>query len=349
MDRKCKDFVGQNIVQNYRIISCASFGSSGSGVVTDYLSEFKGIYNPGDYEFRFLQDYGGITTLEDCLVHSHHRHNSDIAIKIFKKYIDYQCGDIFNQRYERFFKGRFRDISYRFLDELIEAKWDGYWEEYQVLSPTIISLLKYKIYPRLLRLLNANRGYLARYVPRREMYFSNPTPEYFIECVKRYLNRLYQVVDPTHQYEYLFFDQLLPSDDIDRYFQYFDDLHVVVVDRDPRDYYIENVLKYGEGWVPRDIDKYIALYRSIRKKLLMQSEHPNILRLRFEDTIYNYEEFSAKINSFLSLSVENHSYPQKYFDPKKSIHNTQLWKKGGVDMKVIDKIEDCLAEYCYPF
>ena len=57
----------------YKIITCASYGASGSGIVTNYFEEFDNIFNAGDMEFRFLQDFGGITTLEDCLVHSHHR------------------------------------------------------------------------------------------------------------------------------------------------------------------------------------------------------------------------------------------------------------------------------------
>lgn len=335
--------------QNYKIVSCASFGSSGSGVVTDYLSEFKCIYNPGDYEFRFLQDYGGITTLEDCLVHSHHRHNSDIAIKLFKKYVDYQSGDIFNRRYERFFGGKFKELSYRFLDEIIDAEWQGYWEEYQVLSPVIVTILKYKIYPRLLRLLSGNKGYIAKYVPRKKMYFANPTPEYFVECVQRYLESLFRVVDTTHRYKYLFFDQLLPSDDINRYFKYFKDLHVIVVDRDPRDYYIENVLRFGEGWVPRDLDKYIIFYKGVRKKLVPALDNPNILRIRFEDTIYHYDEFTKQINVFLNLSSEEHTCPFKHFNPEKSVHNTRLWEKMKVSPTIISRIENELGEYCYPF
>ncbi|GHU74081.1 hypothetical protein FACS189450_14630 [Spirochaetia bacterium] len=47
-------------MNNYKIVSCASFGGTGSGVVTDYLAEFDNIYNPGDSEFRFLHDYCGV-------------------------------------------------------------------------------------------------------------------------------------------------------------------------------------------------------------------------------------------------------------------------------------------------
>ena len=71
----------------HKIITCASFGNTGSGVITDYLLEFDNILNPGDYELRFLHDYDGVSTLEHALVHNFHRMNSDIAIQNFIRYI----------------------------------------------------------------------------------------------------------------------------------------------------------------------------------------------------------------------------------------------------------------------
>ena len=336
-------------MNKYKIISCASFGSSGSGVVTDYLQEFNNIYNPGDFEFRFLQDYGGVTTLEDCLVHSHHRHNSDTAIKIFIKYITYQCGDIFNKRYNQFFDNKFGEISWQYLNELIDTQWDGYWEEYMVMEPKYQSILKYKIWPRLMAFLNGNRKYRSHYLPHKTMYFSNPSYEYFIECTKRYLTRLFQTIDPEHKYEYLFLDQLLPSDNINRYFNYFDDLHVVVVDRDPRDYYIENVMRWGEGWVPKEIDKFVTFYAGVRKKLKDHEDNANVLRLKFEDTIYKYDKTMKELDSFLNLSEENHINKLKFFNPNRSINNTQLWKKYKISKDIMHKIEDELSEYCYEY
>lgn len=333
----------------YSVVSCASFGSSGSGVVTDFLSEFENIYNPGDYEFRFLQDYDGITTLEDCLVHSHHRLNSDIAIKNFIRYVNFQCGDFTNKRYNKFFKGRFGEISKQFLDEIIEIEWPGYWEEYQILNHHLITILKYRVLPRLRRLLSRNKKYIAHYLPREPMYFANPTEEKFHEAVKRYVNRLCQVVDPDHSYKYVYFDQLLPPTNIDRYFNYFDDLHVIVVDRDPRDWYIENVIKWGEGWIPKDLDKYIKLYKGLRDKINQENENPNILRVQFEDMIFKYDEISQKIMDFLDLSKNTHTQPFKGFDPNKSVNNAQIWKKITVDGRIISTIENELSDYLYQF
>lgn len=333
----------------YKIISCAGFGSSGSGVVTDYLREFSSIKNFGDYEFRFLQDYGGVSTLEDALVHNCHRLNSDIAIQNFIRYIDYQSGDFLNKRYEKFFNGEFKKISYRFLDKIVGVKWEGYWEEYQILEPKWIVVFKYKLYPRLLKLLKGNRHYIARYVPRKPMYFSSPDAGYFYCCVKEYMNELCSVLDPQQEYRYIFFDQLMPPYNIRRYENYFDSVKTIVVDRDPRDYYMENVLRWGEGWVPADVEKYIKLYRSMREQLKCEEDSKQVLRLKFEDAIYNYSDFTKEVMSFLDLTETEHVSPQKYFDPSISCNNTQLWKRKKVDKTILSKIENQLGEFCYDF
>ena len=335
--------------QKYKIVTCASFGNTGSGVVTDYLSEFPNIYNPGDYEFRFLQDYGGVSTLEDALLHTQHRMNTDIAIRDFIRYIEYQTGDLMAKHYEQFFKGAFRKISYEFIHKLIEVEWPGFWEHHQIIASKAKRLLMYKIYPRIRRLLAGNRKYIARYLPTSEMYFSNPEPEYFYQCVKEYMDALCQALDPQQQFNFIYLDQLLPPTNVNRYFNYCNDLKVVVVDRDPRDHYLENYFHWQEGWIPMDIDKYIALYKGIRKKVPHEPENPNVLRIRFEDSIYHYEEFSQKINTFLNLTEEQHLFPKRNFDPAISIKNTCLWNRYPVEKFILEKIETELAEYCYPF
>lgn len=333
----------------YKILTCASYGASGSGIVTDYLMEFDNIYNPGDFEFRFLQDFGGITTLEDCLVHSHHRLNSDVAIRLFKKYVDYQSGDLLTKRYNQIFKGEFKKISYEFINNIVECKWKGHWEEDQVLAPKYKDWLYYKFWTRFKKFLDFNRNYISSYYPTRDMYFSNPTYDEFVNAVKEYLNHLFQVVDKNHIYDFLYFDQLLPPDNIKRYFPYFDDINVIVVDRDPRDYYIENVMKWGEKYLPHKLDDFIKVFKGIRKKISEEDLHPNVLRIRMEDAIYKYDEFSKQICSFIGLNHAHHVNPKKYFDPAVSIDNTQLWKKRNVNMDIIHRIEDELSEYCYNF
>jgi hypothetical protein len=337
---------------DYKIVSCASFGNTGSGVITDYLSEFDCIHNPGDYEFRFLHDYGGVSTLEDCLVYNYHRQNSDIAIQNFIKYINLYGKCCFGKQYEKYFNGQFKKKSYEFLDKITDVCWDGSWGGQMILSSFIhYPIFKHKVLPRLLNFLLLGKHH-SKYTPRDVMYYSNPSSEYFSECVKEYINKLCFIIDPKNKYTYLYFDQLVPSINIERYFKYFDSLHVIVVDRDPRDLYLDNLLNWQTSWIPSDLNKFIILYKKIRQKLPYEKENPNVLRIKFEDTVYKYNDFSKKINTFLSLKESEHKSPKTRFNPDVSVKNTQLWKtqKTTVDItKIVKTIEDNLGDYCYQF
>lgn len=334
----------------YNIITCASFGASGSGVVTDYLREYSGIKNMGDYEFRFLQDYDGVSTLEDALIHSPHRLNSDIAIQNFKRYVDRQCGTFLNRRYERFFNGQWKKISEVFLKKIIDAEWPGYWEQYQIMGPSKFhAFIKYQLYPRILRLLAGNRKYIAHYLPQKEMYFSAPSEDYFLNSVKEYVRELCNVIDPRHEYRYLFMDQLMPPANISKYERYFDSIKTIVVDRDPRDYYIENVLRSGEGWVPKSVENFVLLFRKHREQAKAFTDSSNVLRLKFEDTIFKYDEFENSVRDFLELDKREHISPKEHFDPAKSVQNTRLWTKRKVNIAIIDQIEKLLPEFLYDF
>lgn len=336
-------------MNQHSIITCASFGNTGSGVITDYLLEFDNILNPGDYEFRFLQDYDGVSTLEHSLVHNFHRMNSDIAIQNFIRYVEFQSGDFTSKRYEKFFKGKFKEESYKYLTNLIDVEWNGYWEQYQIITPKHQALLKYKLIPRLLRFFDLNKSYIAKYVPKSKMYFSVPSEEDFLKYTNDYLSNLCNAIDPNNNFSKIFFDQLVPPLNLQTYLRYYPDMKVVVVDRDPRDHYIDNLTKWHEGWIPTEINSYIKYYKKLRVNLDKEQSDDRVLRINFEDAIYNYDSFSKKINEFLGISEKNHLKKLYFFNPEKSIRNTQLWIKNIKYKSIAEKIESELSDYCYDF
>jgi hypothetical protein len=336
--------------RKYKVVTCASFGNTGSGVVTDFLQEFDNIGSLGDYEFRFLQDYDGVSTLENALVNNPHRLNSDIAIRNFIRYVDFQCGDITSKRYEKFFKGDFRKLAYQYVDELIDAKWPGYWEQYQIYKPFLYRTLMYKVIPRLLREVDFKHHYLGSYyIPSAPMYFAAPDREKFIYATRKFMAGICCSFDPNQNKEYLFFDQIVPPTNIERYLDYFDNLKVIVVDRDVRDSFIDNTFRWKERWIPYDVETFIKVNLGMRKPLINEKPNPNILRISFENAIYHYDSFKKAVMDFLELESKNHSLPFKYFNPKQSIRNTQLWKQFPVNINAIKRIEEAMPEYCYHF
>lgn len=335
--------------RKYKILACAGFGYTGSSIISDFLSEFNNVdVRAGSAEFRFLHDFGGISTLEDALVHNYHKQSSDGAIHQYLKMVDYCSGNILAKKYNKWFDGKFKDISLQFINEITEVKWKGAIEPTFVFKPTIVRILYYQLYSRIKRAINGG-GELGRFYPKGDFYFSCPDKDFFEECVRRYLNNLFSIIDPNHEKEFLYFDQIVPPTNLNRYLNYFDDIKVVVVDRDPRDLYIQNKYRVKASWIPFDVNDFIKLYKGQRKYIATEVDNKRILRIRFEDAIYNYEKFSSDMLHFIGLTNDNHISLKSKFDPLKSINNTKLWDKYDVDPIVLSKIENELGDYCYNF
>ena len=95
-----------------RVISCASYYGTGSSAITDYVSEFDGVFSMTNEEFRFIQDPDGIDDLEFHLVENHNRHNAGHALKRYMRLVDFYNGNVFGRKYAPFFHGRWKDLSY---------------------------------------------------------------------------------------------------------------------------------------------------------------------------------------------------------------------------------------------
>ena len=114
---------------NTKVITCAGYYGTGSSAITDLLGEFSSVHFLGDFEFRFVQDPGGIADLEYNIVDNYHRHNSGHALKRFRKNIDFLCGNKFNRTYENSFQGQFKKLSMEYIDSLTAFKFKGYWHQ----------------------------------------------------------------------------------------------------------------------------------------------------------------------------------------------------------------------------
>ena len=67
----------------------------------------------------------------------------------------------------------------------------------------------------------------------------------------------------------------------------------------------------------------------------------------FEDLVYKYDDTTKEIRDWLGLSKMDHTAQNKYFDPKVSINNTQLWKKNRSYEEEAKQISALLPEFLY--
>ena len=140
-------------------------------------------------------------------------------------------------------------------------------------------------------------------------------------------------------------------------FCFFDNIKSIVVDRDPRDIYM-TASTYSLGFndaVPIysrisgafDIDLFIKRQRILRDKT-DYSSNDNVLRIRFEDLVFNYSEICKIIYKFLEIPEGDHKFKMRAFNPEDSIKNIGLWKGAPNELKShILKIQKELPELCY--
>lgn len=333
-----------------KLITCASYGGTGSSAITDLLKEFKNIKSMGDFEFCFLHEVDGVSDLQHYIVDDFHRLKTDEGFYRFLK-LAYNLNSNFG--YSKFFKDNsFYEISREYIDELKEVSWEGYWHQhrnrynkFQRIKSFGMDELKLRLFRQVLGKFNPKFREFTPSFKTSTMTLSNISYDDFIHCTRKYTDRFINLFDKNNEYEFIALDQMIPPTNLNRYINYFNNIKVIVVDRDPRDLYILNKIYWKEGWIPTEnLTTYIEWFKALRKN---KEENKNALKINFEDLIYKYDETLKEILNFLDIDKKNHVYKKKYLNPEVSIKNTKLWEKHK-DLDVdIKRIENELKEFCY--
>ncbi|MFS1443843.1 MULTISPECIES: hypothetical protein [Vibrio] len=329
-----------------KVITCTGYGGTGSSVVSDLLKEFDEVNSFGDFEFRFLQDPRGIKSLEFGIYHNNDRLISSAYIQDFVNYVNYLSKSKVNG-YENYFDGKFKSYSLEYVNELVDVTWKGFWHNDIIKANFFQKTIYYTeraVQKYLLRKKEGGAFFYAKLFSKN-MYYSSKKAE-FLPITKKYLDRLVSVSNKKMS-KYLVFDQLIPAGSADEYIKYFNDIKVVIVDRDPVDLYLLNKVYWNESWIPTgSVDTYIEWYKSLRKNRQVSE---NVFYVQFEDFIYKYDMTVSSLLGFVEIDKKNHLNKKKFFDPSVSISNTHLESKHKVYLEEIRLIKESLSEYCYKF
>lgn len=345
-----------------KIITCASYYGTGSSAVTDLVAEFSNIESLGsNFECRLIQDPHGISDLDYYLVENNHRHNSGYAIKKFIKLLDL-CGldkKISFENYDSHFNNRFKIESQIYVNKLIEMQYEGGWHyDLYCKSDFEIFCLKVKNYifnriNKRSKLTILDESYRKRKISpidkaisKEKTYMTNIGDDFY-NITKEYIDRLFSSCIKNKN-NFLMVDQLVPPSNTERYLRYFNDLKIICVDRDPRDLYTLEKIYWKNKIIPSNIDDFIKWFKITRAHLKKEIDNPNkVLRIKFEELIYEYDESLERIVEFLKLDKQKHIDKKKIFNPDISIKNTRVWLKHPEIEQDIEKIEKELSEFCY--
>jgi hypothetical protein len=325
-------------------IAVVGYNWTGASVVVDLLREFDD-YEEFGSEFCLIWEKDGILDLEMTLFNNWEVLSQDVAVNDFLEYIK-----IIQKRGGKFTKwgigiDNILDInlfqeSKKYIDELTEFKYKS--NKF---------LLDYKL-PYLYQFFNRLKRKKERIlkqinVSSVDAYFTRPGEEKFLNATRNYMDSLFYNFSIKNNAPNIILDQALPASNLQHTMRYFHSMKTVVIDRDPRDVYL-NLIKRKmliglECSLEKDsVNKFISWYKIIREN--KREDDKNILRLNFEDIVLNYDDSLKRIKNFLDIKTK-HSKNKTYFNPEKSKKNIGLWKTHANkdDMRLIYQE---LKQYC---
>lgn len=334
-----------------RIIVPTGYMGSGSSAITDLIAEFKDCQNEyKTYEYVLLHCPNGLFDLEDKLLIGNNAIRSDEAIRSF----ELQMKKLYNKKfwwvgnYQKIISPNFMNITNDYIKNIEQFNYQGYWYTHEEVNPEMFLKLLLRKPLKILTLNKLRFNKVLKYQDGMRISYINSE-----EFYKYSHDYIYKVIEEISKgKENIILDQFLLPFNLFRVDNYFDDLlKVIVVERDPRDVFIINKYIWQKKQIgvpfPTEVKQFCQVYKKMRESE-KECHSDKVLRIKFEDLIYNYEDTITKITKFLRFKESDHINKKTRFIPELSIKNTQLFREDEYleESKIIEKE---LKEYLYNF
>jgi len=339
------------------VISHGGYYSTGGSIVRDVYKEFEPVFEFPS-EFRLLKERFGLFDLEYALLKTHSPEIVDLAIRDFLWLTSNFARNAtkfskVGMSYDKKTNGVFMTATEEFIEELVDYKYPMDWHFYEF-KKNYFMQMKSKI----------EKKFFTKNIRTREgkisASLSFPTQEKYFEASKKYLNKIiegFRNFNNLDKSSIITIHNAIPpfsTKYLDQGSRYFDQCKFVIVDRDPRDIFF-NYPKDSYGrYLPITDDIYekakgfIHFYKSIRKHQEDVKLKSNVLFLRFEDCVINYDNYLKQLYSFSNINSELHKYKGTIFKPELSLENIGMWKNSrGNMLKAINLIEREIPDYLY--
>lgn len=331
------------------IIGTCGFCSTGSSAVSDYLREFdeNQVIDRIEFTIPYLPD--GLEDLQYHLCRNTNRDdNCSIAIPRFRRFMKF---------YERQFsflpnvtKKDARKITNDFLDSLIQLRWISSRRSDKLLYP---SGFYFNVGHRFVKNILFRKYYQFFHKspmcwPYRILDVSVRPSNFDVES-KKFVRKILELYGADFT-KNIVLDQPFIGNDPVKSFKFFDNPIAIVVDRDPRDNFIfsREVLSKKGRFMPSDnVEEFVEYYKLMRQNQPYLQPNERVLRMNFEEMVYDYDNATRKVREFCHL--HDNPRPRSIFNPQMSMANTQLFLKFPEYQKDVEYIERELADYLFDF
>lgn len=329
------------------IVGVTGLGNTGSMALIDLLKEYDEVFFDeylGEFSLCYFPD--GLIDLETHVCTLPFRfQSSDVALDRFDRYTKWLFAPHKGERYK--YNRELLSITEQFIKSITQLEWYGSWS-YRIQNRGIVWSFIQKALFKCKRFLGeSGEALYIGHISSRMRY--SVRPDDFQENARQYIRNL---IDATRKGKdgIPVLDMAFPGDNPESCFHFFEDPFAIVVDRDPRDLYVlsKKYIKADSLWIPTEnVEQFILYYKNMRTKSNPISDYKRVLRIQYEDIVYNLESVESKVESF--LGIQKHSEKGKYFKPEESINNTQLFRICPELKNDIVCIEAELSEWLYDF
>ena len=336
-----------------RAVSSIGQGFTGSTAITDLIKEYSSVETSivSGYELRFFYDIHGIFCLYSYLVKYRYPGAMTEATKAFMNWAERVARDGSTMNYEKFFNGQFMRITREYIDRLGNNDYDLI-DDYSDMN--VAQRYIYKGLAKLRQITHKTfkkEGYaqnslkpLTIFSKKIHSYHYVLNEETFVTETKQYFEQLIAAYAGD---KIANFHALIPMNMIDDCIKYFDDLGIIITERDPRDVYLNK--KYRWKTVnddSLDVHSFCDNYRWLRT-IVNEITTDKILRVQFEDLVFDYDNTLLKIERFVGLDPKDHAKYKKFFIPEKAAENCRLMDFYKEERENIRIIENELPEWIY--
>lgn len=323
------------------IIATAGYGSVGSSALLDFLKQYDDIQII-PFELRIIHGADGIEDLKYYLTQNRDRISCNAAINRFQYLMLKSRAGC---KLRRIVGTQYDDIINKYVRQITIAEWKGQsnYDPLGIGDYSTNDVLRWFQKKILAVLRKINKDW---HLPYKTRYYSIFSGEEFDSITKKFIVELLTNagIDMSKN---IVLDQMMSATNPKFGSEFFDDIKIISVDRDPRDNYMAAQLKkYPNAFMPAtDVVSYVNYYRESRLHTIREND---VLYIKYEDLIYKYDETTQKIMNFLGMAER----PQKefyFFDPDISVKYTNMIRRKPECQKEIQYIEENLKEYLYEF
>ena len=346
------------------IISTSGFYSTGSSAVFALLEEYNSctagkLENwqiPGiDYEHILLYTTDGIFDLEDKLLIGNSIHRSDEALRRFhEKMLLLYNNNFFSMGGFKALLGKdFYSSLENYMNDLVQFRVSGHWEYHyggsrfnlkKMLGSIRRTIMHQEIIGELYK--------MPFYDKTNGLQYSFVTDKEFYALTRKFISQYFSMIKGSDTRPNLILNHFLLPHNAFRIPNYFDDdFRLIIIDRDPRDVFVMEKYRArsDNSLLPcGNVKDFVSFWKKLRENV-KPVQDDRIIKIRFEDLIYKYEETIAFLEKNCGLKPEDHLKKGQIFNLEKSIQNTQLFRLDNKWDDEIAYIEKELPEYLYDF